>query len=436
MAGLVYATAGEMPRKVPAQALIALAILSLIALLGSYDRYLVGILAEDIKRDLAISDSAVGLLTGLGFALVYSLMSVPIARFSDRGHRVATLGVSILVWSAMTALCGLAPAFLPLLLARLGVGLGEAGCIPTTHAIISEYFPQRWRATALSATVVTTGFGVMLANLGGGWIADHLGWRTAFLVGALPGPVLAYLLWSHVREPVVRTHQRTAATMPLWPALRQLAGVRTLRLLCIGSALASISSYATMAWFPAFLMRRYDLSAAEAGAGYGTLMGLSMIVAILLGGLLGDHLLKKDARLPIWQLAIGYMTALPLTLAFLFAGSLTGSLIVTVPMTLAAMAGSTVAYALVQELAGPGLRATGAALFLLCSNLVGVGLGPLAVGALSDLLARTDPASSLQHALAVTALFYAIGGAMIAAGAASVKADMVRAKQSDVPARD
>jgi MFS family permease len=206
----------DRPRKM---AYYVLALLCLISLLGYYDRYLVAILVESIKHDLGVSDGQVGLLTGFAFAFVYSIMAVPVARYSDGGRRVLVLGVSLLIWSAMTALCGLAPSFAVLLIARLGVGMGEAGGIPTTHALVSDHFPARWRATALSATVVIGGIGFMIANAAGGWVADHWGWRAAFLVGAAPAPLLALLLFTTVREPVPSRPQAGATPTSMWRAV-------------------------------------------------------------------------------------------------------------------------------------------------------------------------------------------------------------------------
>jgi len=194
---------------------------------------------------------------------------------------VLVLGVSLLIWSAMTALCGLAPSFAVLLIARLGVGMGEAGGIPTTHALVSDHFPARWRATALSATVVIGGIGFMIANAAGGWVADHWGWRAAFLVGAAPAPLLALLLFTTVREPVPSRPQAGATPTSMWRAVGTLLSRRSYALLCLGMAVATVAASAMLNWIPAFLMRSHGLSAGQVGGSYGLIMGLSTIAAFV-----------------------------------------------------------------------------------------------------------------------------------------------------------
>ncbi|HWV61629.1 MAG TPA: MFS transporter, partial [Sphingopyxis sp.] len=168
-------------------------ILCLISALNYYDRFLIGILVEDLKRDLALSDAQVGLLSGLAFALVYSIASIPVASYADRGFRVRVLGGAAAIWSVMTGLCGMATGFWTMLFARFGVGIGESGGAPTTHAIVAETFGDRWRATALAAIGVAGAIGTSAAFAGGGYIAQHYGWRWAFFAAAIPGVVIALI---------------------------------------------------------------------------------------------------------------------------------------------------------------------------------------------------------------------------------------------------
>lgn len=411
------------------KSLCVLGLLSLATLLGSYDRYLVAILIEHIKHDLGASDAQVGLLTGLGFAAVYSVMALPIGRLSDRGHRMPVLTLSLLLWCVMTALCGLAPGFWLLLLARLGVALGEAGGIPTIQALVVEYFPGRWRTTALSVTVVMAGVGFTAANTVGGWIADQWGWRMAFAAGAAPGPLLAYLLWSTVREPARATSVGSVppASVSLPHAVAILLKVRSFRFLCCGYAVATIAAYASIAWIPAYLMRRYDLSAGQVGAGYGLAAGCSLILALLGGGILADTLARRDQRWPLWLISLLFCAGSPLTITFLFANNLGAAIALAVPMTISTMAGAGVAYSLALELSGPRLRATGSALFLLCTNLIGMGLGPSLAGFASDLLAPELGGASLQYTLAIFSIAYLAGGILIAAGSRTVRRDIASA---------
>jgi MFS family permease len=412
-------------------ALYVLLLMSLISLIGSYDRYLVGILVESIKHDLKVSDGQVGLLTGLGFALVYSLLAVPVARLSDGGRRVPVLALALMLWSIMTALCGAAAGFPMLLLARMGVGVGEAGCVPTTQAILSDHFPERWRATAIAIATVASGIGLMLAGVCGGWVADHWGWRAAFLAGAIPGPLLAWLLWATLRKPVARKASLDAPALPMTmrQAVGTLLGVRSLRLIYLGYALATMAAYATIGWVPAFLMRSQGLSASQVGASYGSINGIAMIVALFAGGLLGDMLGRRDRRWVVWQMAGCFILACPVTIAFLMAHDLRMVLWLAVPMTLLAMGSGSTVYATIQDLAGPRLRATGSALFLLFFNLAGVGIGPSLVGWLSDALHGRFGGDALRMALVGISLTYVLGGLIMLCALGSIRQDMTEANQ-------
>lgn len=404
-------------------AIYVLALLCLISLLGYYDRYLVAILVEAIKHDLKVSDGEIGLLTGFAFALVYSVFAVPVARYSDGGRRVFTLGASLVVWSAMTALCGIAPNYAVLLAARLGVGMGEAGCIPSIHALVTEYFSGRWRTIALTSTVVVGGVGFMIANGVGGWLADHWGWRAAFLVGAAPGPLLAVLLFASVREPAAPTTREDVMLQTMGSAVRLLLRRRSYALLCAGVALATVASSATLSWIPAFLMRNYALSAGQVGTGYGLVLGISTVAALLSGGILSDTMTRRDARWGIWLPALSFAMTMPFTLAFLFAPDLRTALLIAAPMTFLGALCTTPAYALVQRLAGPDHRATATALYLLIVNLLGMGTGPALCGWISDLLTASFGRASLQYALAVVSFAYLAGAALITAGARHVARD-------------
>ncbi|HWU01417.1 MAG TPA: MFS transporter [Novosphingobium sp.] len=412
-------------------ALYVLILMSLISLVGAYDRYLVGILVESIKRDLKVSDGQVGLLTGLGFALVYSLLAVPVARLSDGGRRVPVLAAALALWSAMTALCGVASGFPMLLLARMGVGVGEAGCVPTTQAILSDHFPARWRATAIAIATVASGIGLTLATVYGGWVADHWGWRAAFMVGAVPGPVLAWLLWATLRKPVARG--LICAAPPPHRTMRGAVGtllrVRSLRLIYIGYSVATMAAYATISWVPAFLMRSQHLSASRVGASYGAINGMAMIIALFAGGVLGDVLGRRDQRWLVWQMGACFLLACPMTVAFLMAHDFNTVLCLTAPMTMLAMGSSSIAYATIQGLAGPRLRATGSALFLLFYNLAGVGIGPSLVGWLSDGLQGRFGTEALRMALVGMSTTYVLGGLIILLAHASIRQDMAAASQ-------
>lgn len=418
------------------RAIYVLVLMSLISVLGAYDRYLVGILVEDIKRDLQVSDGQIGLLTGLGFALVYSMLAVPIARVSDRGLRIPVLSASILLWSLMTALCGRASSFTGMLLARVGVGVGEAGCVPTTQAILSDHFPRKWRGTAISVATVASGVGLTLASVGGGWIADHWGWRMAFVAGAIPGLLLAVILWATVRpsaSSLSAAPNCAEKALSMSKAVAMLLRVRSIRCLYFGYSIGNIASYATIAWIPAYLMRTHSLTAGQVGATYGSISGAAMIVALLCGGILADILGRYDQRWPIWILGGSFILAFPLTLTFLQSHDFHLALLLAAPMMMVSMGTGSVVYAVNQELSGPRLRATGSALFLLFANLSGIGLGPSLVGWLSDAFASGYGQSSLRIALMCTSSAYLIGGSFILLALPSIRSDISAAETRGLP---
>lgn len=401
-------------------------ILCLISALNYYDRYLIGILVEDLKRDLHFSDSQIGLLSGLAFAIVYSVASLPIAAYADRGRRVRVLGIAAAFWSVMTGLCGFATGFWSLLIARFGVGIGEAGGAPTTHAIVAETFSPRWRATALAAIGFAGATGMTVAFAGGGYIAQHFGWRWAFFVAGLAGTVVAAIFALTVREPGHGTAGAAARgpALPIGQAVGILLRRRAFVWSCLGIAVMGIGAFGSLAWLPAYFMRHYGLSAAEVGASFSAVVGPTSMVGILLGGLLGDWLSRRDQRAPFWFLAATFIIATPFTAAYLLVEDYRLALALVFPGMLIGMLYTSPIYAAIQALSGPKLRATGAALFMLVVNLIGQGLGPLVIGALSDMFAATYGKDGLRYALLIGAVSNLLGAAAFLIAARTAREDI------------
>lgn len=406
------------------RAIYVLAVLSLITALNYYDRNLITILVEDIKRDLRLSDTEIGLLTGLGFALVYSIASIPIARYADNGRRVRVLGIALTVWSVMTAMSGFAGGFFSMLAARLGVGFGEAGGAPTTHAIVAETFSARRRATALGIIGLAGPIGLMTAMAGGGYIVEHYGWRTAFFVGAVPGVVLALLLVLTVRETRADSTGAERVQIRARQAVRILLGRKAFVWVSVGMAIAGLGAFGAAAWAPAYLMRHFELSASQAGSLFSGAVGASMLASVVVGGVLGDWLSRRDARWPFYLLAICFLVTAPMSVAMFMIDDLRLYFGLSIVSTFIGTLYLTPMYAAIQSLSGPGLRATGAAAFMLVVNLVGQGFGPVAVGGLSDLLASVSGKDSLREALIATAVTNVIGGLCFLAAARTARRDI------------
>jgi MFS family permease len=390
-----------------------LAVLGLVSLANYYDRNLISILVEPLKRDLHLSDSQIGLLTGFAFALAYGVFGIPVARLADRYGRVRILSISVALWSVMTALTARTVGFVSMALARAGVAIGEAGGLPPTHALVAEYFEPERRGRALSLMGVCGGLGFTFAYAGGGLINDWRGWRVAFLLSGIPGLLVAVLLACTVREPPRPSPPQSATGAAEPMSLREVSAIlwrrRAFVHLCVGLGIAAIGAYAQAAWSPAFLMRVYHMSAARVGSFYSLVAGPATLLSIFAGGALNDWLVRRDKRGPFWILALSFGSIVPasfvLFLVHNFALNMALSFIVTV------LAGLWVgpSYALVQSLAGPRLRAVAAAIFMMLVNVVSLGLGPYLTGVLSDALTPRFGTDALTVSLCVMTLTCGIG---------------------------
>lgn len=413
-----------------------LGVLGCVSLANYYDRNLISILVEPIKRDLQLSDAQIGLLSGFAFALAYSVFGIPVARLADRYGRTRILSLALAVWSAMTVLTGRTAGFLTMLLARAGVAMGEAGGLPATHALVADYFGPERRGTALSVIGVCGALGASLAIAGGGLINDWRGWRTAFLLGGIVGLALAIVLWSTVSEPVaapVNATQEDNRRASLTSTVRTLWGRRSYLHLCVGLAICAVGAYGQFAWTPTFLMRSYHLSTAQVGGYYSAAVGPATLVSIFLGGVLNDWLLKRRKSAPLWILAVTFGVTVPASLLFLLVHHLPLALSMVVVTTVLGSLWIGPAYALVQSLSGPALRATAAAIFMMVVNIVGLGLGPYLTGLLSDALAARFGDQSLALSLSVVTTMSALGVIHFVMAMRTVEADMAEGEGTSLP---
>jgi predicted MFS family arabinose efflux permease len=361
------------------------------------------ILVEPIKEELGFSDGQLGLLTGFAFAAFYATFGIPIARRADRKPRVAILSVCMALWSVMTAACGLAQTFVHMLLARIGVGVGEAGCVPSSHSLLSDYFPPHRRAFALGVFQAGGSLGVMAGFMAAGVIADRVGWRWAFPVVGLPGALFAVVAWLTIREPVRGAlegkSREEVAPMPTGRAFRTLLGRPTYRQILMAYALGLFPIYGIAQWVPAFLVRVHGMSLSQVGVWFGIAHGLGGLVGVILGAVASPLLIRRDRRWELWWPALVYVACVPLyAVVFLAPGT---GLVVVLIFIVNLVAGTAVGpgMASVQTVSEPQLRATAIAMVMLCSALLGQGGGPLAIGILSDVLEPSLGIMSLRWAL-------------------------------------
>lgn len=392
-----------------------LAILVVVYTFNFIDRVIVGILAEPIKRDLGLTDTQLGLMSGTAFALFYTVLGIPVARLADRRSRTWIMTAALALWSGFTALCGQAASFVQLLAARIGVGVGEAGGVAPAFALVSDYFPPQQRARALAVFSFGIPIGSGLGTLLGGLVASAVDWRIAFLSVGIAGLALTPIFRLTVREPVRGGYDGPVTTGPqtsFGDVLRVLARKPSFFLLAFAASSSSIVGYGLLFWTPSFFIRSHGLTLAQTAwlIGIGTLV--FGIVGIWLGGWLGDRLgTRRKAAYGIVPGILIAAIAPFLAIGVLAPSLLAAFLMFSVPMTLgASWTGPT--YSALQHLVAPQMRATASAIFLFIINLVGIGGGTLFVGALSDFLAPRFGIDALRYAILVASSFYLLSGAL------------------------
>jgi len=372
------------PRLRPASPLYSnyvLFILFVAYVFNFVDRQIVSILAEPIKKELGISDTQLGLMTGTAFAFFYATLGIPIARLADLWSRRHVIALGMTLWSLMTALSGLVTSFTQMMTARIGVGVGEAGLSPPAHSLLAHYFPPERRATALGIYAMGIHFGILFGTLAGGWLEEVQGWRNAFILVGLPGIPLALLLWLTVREP---PRVGSAPAPPAGEVFRFLWGLPTFRHLAFGTGLVALGGYAFANWAPTFLRRVHALEGTEIGVKYGLVLGIGGAIGSTLAGVIADRLGQSDRRWWAWIPALATLGPLPFTAAFFFLGSADAALATLFPgLVLAAMYQGPV-FSTVQTLAPDRMRAVASGLLLFVINIIGLGLGPPTVGILND----------------------------------------------------
>ena len=384
---------------------LVLTLLLLAYIFNFLDRQILGILLEPIKAELKFTDSELGILTGPAFALVYSLVGVPLAILADRTSRSGVITAALAAWSGFTALCGFAANFWQLFLFRLGVGLGEAGGVAPSYALIADYFPQR-RGQALGIFSLGVPIGLGAGAILGSWIASTFNWRTAFIAMGIAGIILAPIF-----KLVVRDRPRIAGTSA--PSIRDLGATfptiarkPSFWFMAFGASLSSLCGYGLATWVASILIRSFDMTLVGAGQFLGSLLLIGGTVGVFMGGWLADRLGTKNRRWYAWLPAIAWLITAPLYAAGLMTENLTLVwLLLLVPNALNILWLGPVTTA-VQHLAPQAARSTASGAFLLINNLIGLGVGPLLIGALSDRLRETYGADSLRvAALAVLSCY-------------------------------
>lgn len=404
-----------------------LAILVVVYTFNFIDRMIVGILAPPIKAELGLTDTHLGLLGGTAFALFYTALGIPIAWLADRFSRTWIMTVALALWSGFTAVCGFAQSFGQLFVARLGVGVGEAGGVAPAYSLISDYFPPAERARALAVYSFGIPLGSALGLVFGGLIADAIDWRAAFVTVGIAGVLLAPIFRLTVREPTrgrLDVEQLRAAALPLRQVFASLARKPSFWFLAFGAASSSIMGYGLFFWLPSLFVRSYGLNLVQVSLFYGAIVLIGGMAGVWMGGWLADRygvgrrsayaLIPAGALLlcvPFYAFGTFFLPTLALSFFVFLVPTALG--LVWLGPVLAA----------VQHLVMPSMRATASAIFLFINNLIGIGAGTLLIGALSDGLQSRFGVDSLRYAVLAGTAFYLVSAALFAQASRRLERD-------------
>ena len=383
--------------------------LLVVYILNFLDRQIVAILAEPMKREFGLTDTQLGLLAGPAFALFYAILGIPIARYADKAgtNRVWLISISLAVWSGMTAVCGVAQNFVQLALARVGVGVGEAGCTPAAHSLIADSVPPEKRSSAIAFYGMGIPIGGLLGLIIGGIVNDLYGWRAAFMLVGAPGILLALVLPKIIKDPrflagIAKTAVGDESAKPaltVRAAAREIFASKAYLYIFIAASFTAFLSYGKGLWTISFFIRSHGFSTTEAGIAMAVALGLSGVIGTWLGGKMADVFGARDKRHILTMPAIGMAVAAPILFMGYWAEDWRVAVALLIVPTILNSAYYGPAYGCVQGLVRPEARAIAASLVVFGQNLIGLGLGPLLFGVLSDSLQPIAGVESVRWVL-------------------------------------
>ncbi|HKA54452.1 MAG TPA: MFS transporter [Candidatus Binatia bacterium] len=388
-----------------------LGVLFVVYIFNFIDRQILAILLQPIKEDLKISDTALGFLTGFAFAVFYTFAGLPLARLADRWVRRSLIAISIALWSVMTATSGLARGFTDLALARIGVGIGEAGATPPAHSLLSDYFPPEKRATVLALYACGVPVGVGLGYWLGGWINDAFGWRTAFFVVGLPGLIMALVVRLTIREPVrgMSEHQPMSARQySLREAWQFFTALPTGRYISFAAASIAFAGYGLAAWIPAFFVRIHHMTPGELGLWMSWITAVGGALGSFSGGVMADRWVRSQPRARAYISVIGALLAIPFNAASVLLADHRLALLSFLPATVFGTLWFGPAASIVQDLVPPAMRALASAVFIFILTIIGLGAGPQLIGILNDWIGTPD---AIRYSLLYVAVFMNLSAA-------------------------
>lgn len=432
----------------------ALMMLLAVSTVAFIDRTILNTVGQAIKDDLGLSDFQLGLLGGAAFAIFYGVLGIPVARLAERYNRVRIISISIAAWSAMTALCGFANGFTGLLLARIGVGIGEAGAGAPSQSLIADYFPPDKRASAFGILGLATPIGIILGGIGGAIVAQHFGWRAAFLLVGLPGLMLAGFVWMTMKEPARGLSDGKIASEkapPLSEVVRRLASSPAFRNLVLAGTVVNFVGFAGMSFAHPFFVRSFPVSYTEAAIAFALINSVSLAGGYLLGGLVTDRLGKRDVRWYAWGPAICMVLAAASYMIGFSQPTWVRTVIFLIPPGFFAGVYFGPTFAITHNLVEPRMRASATAILTLTMSVLGMTVGPILTGWLSDVYAarafdgdfaascgeagamaieacKVASAQGLRSALVTVCAFYVLAGLFFFRAASSLPRELAHMK--------
>ena len=379
-----------------------LGVLVVVYTFNFIDRQILAILLPSIKAEFGVNDTLLGFLAGPAFAVCYSLLGIPIALIADRWNRRNLIAIALAVWSGMTALSGMAANVTQLALARIGVGIGEAGCSPPAHSMISDYYPPEKRSAAMGIYTAGISIGIMIAFILGGWVAQNIGWRQAFFIVGVPGLILSLVVRFTIREPVrglSENRSDSAERAGILQVAKVLRQRKSFIHMAVGSGLAAFGGYAVISFFPSYLNRSYGMDLAEIGIYLGIIFGIAGSLGFAGGGYFADHVGRVNRSRSLNGVAIATMISwIFMVPVYLVSNAYLALAIFTVPAVLSNFYLATT-IAQTQSLVGLRMRAVASAWLFFIVNIIGLGLGPQIAGSLSHLMTESFGAESMRYSL-------------------------------------